>query len=151
MNTSNFGIAAGRLSADPKFFPTRNGSYKVMFRMAVDDNFKKADGTKGAQFLPFEHLISEKNVTKDADGNVTDYGVYSRMGQGDKITVQYSVRNNNYRDKNGVDRYELTLYVETVKLEDSKKVAEERRQNKAAAAAAPASAPAEDADEDTVL
>lgn len=125
MNISNFAIATGRLVEDPKVFKNRDGSRNVVFHVAVSNNYKEKDGHRGSQFLPFEAFVYSNSVTKNDDGS--EYlGVFSRIHKGDKVSVQYTVRNNNYKDKEGNNHYELILFVEQISLEESKSVTERR-------------------------
>ena len=110
MNTNNFGIIRGRLADDIKVFDNKDGSRKVVFKVAAANNYKDKDGKRNVQFIPFESIISK---TK------SNLGVYDYMHKGDKVSVQYSVRNNNY-EKDGVMHYGITLFAESITLEESK-------------------------------
>ena len=111
LNTNNFGIVSGRLVDDVKIFTNKDNSKKVMFKVAVNDVYKDKNGNKKAQFIPFESIIAK---------NKSNLGVYDYMHKGDKVTVQYSVRNNNY-EKDGQMVYGITLFAESISLESSKK------------------------------
>ncbi|GHU75946.1 hypothetical protein FACS1894188_07730 [Clostridia bacterium] len=87
-NLRNTGTAEGRLVSDPVHFPNNDGSVKVKLSLAVNDNFKKADGDQSVQIISFEAFIP-----KEAGGNL---GPYTNLQTGDKIAVGYSVRSNNY-------------------------------------------------------
>ena len=88
-NLNNYGVATGRLTADPFVYHNTDGSQKVRITLATNDNYKNADGKRSTQFLPFEAFIpAERNL-----------GVFSMIHSGDKISVAYTVKNNNYRDK----------------------------------------------------
>lgn len=143
MNTNNYAIAVGRLTGsqnegeDVKVFENKDGSRKVRFNLAVQNNYKGKDGKKASQFLPFEALISAKKFAESG------LGVFARIHKGDKITVLYDIRNNNYKDKDGNDVYGLTLFVEQINLEESKTVVDNRLAARAAANGAAAEVPAE--------
>ena len=89
-NLNNYGVATGRLTADPFVYQNTDGSQKVRITLATNDNYKNADGKRSTQFLPFEAFIP-------ADRNP---GVCTMIHSGDKISIAYTVKNNNYRDKN---------------------------------------------------
>ena len=110
MNTSNFGILKGRLADEVKVFDNKDGSRKIMFKLAVNDNFKGKNGERKTHFIPLETIISKAKDTN---------GVYDYINKGDKVTVQYSIRNNNY-EKDGVMHYGITLFAESVNLEETK-------------------------------
>ena len=117
MNMSNFGLATGRLTQDVKTFPVNENYVKMKFTLAVDDNFRRANGEKATQFLPFERLMKKDEHPFPFD----------RMFSGDKVSVNYSVRNNDYTDKAGVKHYDLVLIADQVTLCESKAVTDRRR------------------------
>lgn len=133
MNTNNFGIAIGRLTADPVFFANSNGSAKVKFTIAARDNFKSKD-TNGAQVVKSQFIPLEAYIA-----NPQGRQIYTMLKKGDKVSVSYSVRTNNYADKNGEMHYGIILFVESIQFEESKTQAAARR---AAQAQAPAYATA---------
>lgn len=127
-NISNYGQVIGRLTKDVKIFTNSDGSRKVNLTVAAQDNFKSGkEQTKQTRFVPLEGFIRA-----DKQGN----GVYDLMSQGDLVAVQYSVRNNNYTDKNGNPVYGIVLNIEDVQLMESKSVTDARKANKVAAAVA---------------
>ena len=109
---NNYGVATGRLTADPFVYQNTDGSQKVRITLATNDNYKNADGKRSTQFLPFEAFIP-------ADRNP---GVYTMIHSGDKISIAYTVKNNNYRDKNTNEMiYGIVLQIEKISLEESAK------------------------------
>ena len=136
MNVNNFFVESGRLTKDPIISTNANGTGRVRLTLAVQDNFRstndKGEKVKQSQFLNMEALISKDKMTAG------DIGVYGHMHSGDKITVQGSIRNNDYTDKNGQKVYSLSLFIENVNLEESKSVTDRRMAMRASAADAPA-------------
>lgn len=116
-NMRNFGIVTGRLTKDPDFHDNRDGSRKVRFTIAAQNQFADKDGKRGSQFLPLEAFLSYKQ-----EGN----GVYDYLGQGDLVSCSYTILNNNYKDKNGNMVYGLSLLVDTVTLLETKASKEAR-------------------------
>mgnify|MGYP004503891147 CR=1 FL=1 len=111
-NLNNYGVATGRLTADPFVYQNTDGSQKVRITLATNDNYKNADGKRSTQFLPFEAFIP-------ADRNP---GVCTMIHSGDKISIAYTVKNNNYRDKNTNEMiYGIVLQIEKISLEESAK------------------------------
>ena len=121
MNMHNYGIANGRLTRDPKVFKNSDGSRKVKVTLAVQDTY----GERKTQFINLDGF-----VRAEKEGN----GVYDSMHEGDLVTVQYSVRTNNY-EKNGESVFDQTLQIEAVQFGESKSVTEARMAKKAAAEA----------------
>lgn len=132
MNINNFGILRGRLVADAAVFANSDGSSKVKFSLACENNYKDKDGKRGVQIIPVE------TYTKDYAKSP-----FAKIGKGDKVSVEISIRQNNYTDKNGKDVYGIVIFVESIQFEESKSVTEARRAaNAAAAEPAPAPVPA---------
>ena len=121
-NLNNYGVATGRLTSDPFVYQNTDGSQKVRITLAANDNYKNADGKRSTQFLPFEAFIpAERNL-----------GVFSMIHSGDKISVAYTVKNNNYRDKNTNEMiYGIILQIEKISLEESKATTTARQAAKA--------------------
>lgn len=121
-NLNNYGVATGRLTSDPFVYQNTDGSQKVRITLAANDNYKNADGKRSTQFLPFEAFIP-------ADRNP---GVYNMIHSGDKISIAYTVKNNNYRDKNTNEMiYGIILQIEKISLEESKATTTARQAAKA--------------------
>ena len=113
-NIENHGIISGRLTAEPFVFDNSDGSRKIRINLASRNNYRNKDGSRGAQFIPLESFLPARRARK---GN----GVFDLMHIGDKITVSYTVKNNNYTDSaTGQPVYGLVLQIETVKLDESK-------------------------------
>lgn len=122
-NVRNFGIALGRLVADPKVFDNADGSKKVRFTLAVRDNFK-TQGEYKSQFIPFEAFIPAGK----------GLGVYEYTKKGSLVDLEYSVRSS-VQEKDGQKNYFINHLVTSVELLDGKKAE--------TAEAAPAEAPVE--------
>jgi len=138
INTSNFGIAQGRLTKDPVFFDNKDGSKKVMITVAAQDSFKNASGERTTQFIQLEGFISNKS---------NGIGVYAYMHKGDMVNVAYGVRTNNY-EKDGKTVYSQVLSINGVQLLETKKNQAARTANAVAAEQAKAEATAAIADDD---
>lgn len=132
-NMNNFGVLRGRLTANVKTFANKDGSSKVKFTIACEDNYKGKDGKRGAQMIPVETYVKSD----------FDKSPYSRIHKGDKVSLEYDLRMNNYKDKNGADVYDTIVFVNGIQFEESKSVTEARAAENAAKAAA-AATPAED-------
>lgn len=121
MNTNNFAIIRGRLTADPAVFANKNGSSKVKFTIAAEDNYK-TDGKRESQMIPVETYA--KDFAKSP---------FAHIHKGDKITAECSLRNNNY-EKDGQKIYSTIVFVENITFEESKSVTEARIAERAAQA-----------------
>lgn len=147
LNIRNNGQTIGRLTRDPKVFPNKDGSRKIMLTVAAQDNFKNREGQRGAQYVPFEAFVAAKNENN---------GVYDLLHEGDLIAVQYTVKTPSYTDGNGQMQYKLSLVPENIDMLESKTVTQQRAAKKNAgtgaeapvakdnAAAAPAAEPEEE-------
>lgn len=128
MNMNNYGTVEGRLTRDPKILENKDGSRKVKFTVAAQDNFKGPDGKRGTQFVNLDGFIRA-----DKQGN----GVYDSMHEGDLVKVHYTVKTNNYVDKDGNQVFGMVLQVQEIQLGESKNVTEKRAAQKAAGDAEP--------------
>ena len=126
MNIRNFGVAEGRLTRDPYIVENRDGSKKVMLTVAAQNDFKNKDGKRDSQFISLEGFIP---AGKDA-------GVYTLLHKGDMVGLGYTVRTNNYTDKNGETVYSQVLFIQTVDLRETKAAAAAHAAGSAAAPAA---------------
>ena len=125
INMQNVGQATGRLTKAPYIVANRDGSRRVFLTIAAADGYTGRDGKRGAQFIPVEAFIPANR------GN----GLYSLLDTGSAVSVAYSVRNNNYMDrKSGRMHYGITLFVESIRLAESKEAAQLRRSRKDSAA-----------------
>lgn len=133
INMRNIGFAEGRLVRNPQEFANKDGSRKVKFTLAVQDNFKSkgTDGkaAKNSQFIQFEAFIN-----KDRTGDT----VYNLMHEGDMVGIQYSVRTNNYEGPDGKPVYSQVLVAENVDLKETKATVAARQAGKTATETAPA-------------
>ena len=134
-NMRNFGICEGRLTRDPKVFTNSDGSKKVMLNVAVQDNFKSGpEQKKGSQFIQLEAFVSNKQ---------NGIGVFGYMHKGDMVGLGYTVRTNNYTDRDGNKVYSQVLLIQDVDLKESKTTTDARmakRQSEGAGEPAPAPA-----------
>ena len=124
-NINNYAITSGRLVSDPMTFDNSDGSRKVKFTIAAPNNYKAADGTRGAQFVPVQAFLSKDFVAKNGNG------VYDLIHKGDKVTVQSTIVNNRYTDKDGKEVYDLVFQIDNISLEEPKAVTQARAAGRA--------------------
>ena len=118
MNMNNYGITTGRLTRDPAIYANSDGSHKVKMTIAAQNNYRnKTTGERAAQFLPLECY-----VPADGTMNVFDY-----MHKGDKVTIQYTVKNTQYKDNQDKDIYGVILCIENIRLDETKSNTDTRR------------------------
>ena len=111
LNLNNYGIVTGRLTTDPFIYQNNDGSRKIRITLAVSNNYKNPDGKRSTQFLPLEAFIPVDRKL----------GVFDMVHAGDKISAAYTVKNNNYTDKNTNKMiYGLVLQIERISFEESK-------------------------------
>lgn len=130
MNMNNYAILRGRLVSDPAVFANKDGSSKVKFTVACENNYKGKDGKRDSQMIPVEAFT--KDYAKSP---------FSMIHKGDKVSLECSLRNNNYVDKDGKQVYSTIVFVENIQFEESKSVTEARAAENAAKAAATSAAP----------
>lgn len=118
MNIRNNGVVIGRLTKDPVVFTNKDGSKKVMVNVAAQDNFRNSKGERASQFVPLEAFVSNKQK---------GLGPYDYMNKGDLVGLEYTVRTNNYEDKNGQMVYDFVLFIQSVDLMETKKSADARK------------------------
>lgn len=112
----------GRLTTDPFIYQNNDGSRKIRITLAVSDNYKNPDGKRSTQFLPLEAFIPVDRKL----------GVFDMVHAGDKISAAYTVKNNNYTDKNTNKMiYGLVLQIERISFEESKTTTTARQAAKA--------------------
>lgn len=122
LNLNNYGIVTGRLTTDPFIYQNNDGSRKIRITLAVNDNYKNTDGKRSTQFLPLEAFIPVDRKL----------GVFDMVHAGDKISAAYTVKNNNYTDKNTNKMiYGLVLQIERISFEESKTTTTARQAAKA--------------------
>lgn len=126
MNTNNMGIIRGRLVADPAVFANKDGSSKVKFSIAAQNNYKGSDGKRASQIIPVEAYVRAE-YTKSP---------FAKIHKGDLVSLEYSLRQNNYTKADGTNVYGIVVFIEGITFEESKSVTEARAAANAAAAIA---------------
>ena len=122
LNLNNYGIVTGRLTTDPFIYQNSDGTRKIRITLAVSDNYKNTNGKRSTQFLPLEAFIPVDRKL----------GVFDMVHAGDKISAAYTVKNNNYTDKNTNKMiYGLVLQIERISFEESKTTTTARQAAKA--------------------
>ena len=102
-------ILMGRLTADPNFSQTQNGTAYCRFTVAVNRNFAdKATGERQADFIG---VVAWKQTA--------DF-VAKYFKKGSMIIVEGNIQNNNYTDSNGVKHYSYNIIAEKVNFGESK-------------------------------
>ena len=102
-------ILFGRICADPTFRQTQSGIPVCKFTVACDRQFaNKETGKREADFIEVQ-----------AWRNTAEF-VSRWFHKGDAITVEGSLRNNNYEDKNGVKHYSYFVMADNVGFGGSK-------------------------------
>lgn len=129
MNMQNFGILDGRLAKDPVVFNNKDGSRKIMVTIAVPRNYKNKDGKRDTDFIQAEQYMRADKV-----GN----GAWDILKKGDSVSVEYTVRQNNYTDAKGETHYGQSLVIEQTNIRSTKNNANSVAAGAAAAEGTPA-------------
>lgn len=122
-------------------FKNSDGSRKMRFTLAVQDNFTRKNGETSSQSIPVEAFIPASAVK--VENGVETYGIYSTLRTGDLVSVAAHLEDNNYTDKGGKPVYGgVIVRIDTIKHREPKSVSDARAAQKdvAAQAAAPAQA-----------
>ena len=126
MNIRNCFSIIGRLTKDPAVFDNSDGSKKVRFTLAAQDNFASGEDKQvGTQFLPVRAYIPKDNAASKG------LGVYGIMHKGDLVGVSGQIKNNDFTDRSGVQHHELALYIEDVQIIEFKAVRDDRNASRA--------------------
>lgn len=120
-NVRNQGIATGRLTKAIAAFKNSDGSRKMMVTLAVPNNYKDAEGKQTSEFIQLEGYVPADK----------EDGVYALMHEGDLVSIGYSVKTNNYTDKDGQAVYGQVLRINSVELLETKAVTDARAAKKA--------------------
>lgn len=111
-------ILMGRLTADPDFRQTQNGTSMCRFRLAIDRNYSKSSGTdenttqKQTDFIP---VVCWRNTAEF----VSRY-----FHKGSMAIVEGRLENDDYTDQNGVKHYSMQVTAQQVSFGESKKAAD---------------------------
>lgn len=100
-------ILMGRLTRDPEVRYAQDNMAVARFSIAVDRRFKR-DGQPDADFF---------NCT--AFSKTAEF-VEKFLKKGTKIALSGSLQNDNYTDKNGIQRYDIRVIVEEIEFAESK-------------------------------
>lgn len=119
----------GRFTADPQLQKTANGLSFVRFRVAVDREKKRDDGTRPADFIS---CIA---------WNQTAEFICKYFLRGSMATIKGRLESSSWKDKDGKARYEMLVRTEEIWFGESK-TAREERENRMTAPTPPA-APAQ--------
>ena len=110
MNLKNFGVLEGRLTAEPFVAENKDGSKKVKFTVAVQNNYKNREGERDTQFVPVEAFIpAGRDFAKTP---------YNYVHKGSLVGVGYEVRSNVY-EKAGEKVYGIVLNITDIELKES--------------------------------
>lgn len=102
-------VLMGRLTADPDFSQTQNGTAYCRFTVAVERNFADKD-TKERQ-ADFINCVAWAKTAEF----VSKY-----FSKGKMIIVEGTLRHNNYTDKNGVKHYSYNVIADNISFGESK-------------------------------
>lgn len=102
-------ILTGRLTANPELKTTTGGISVTTFSIAVQRNYKNADGSYGTDFI---NIVAWRNQAEFISR-------YFEKGQ--LITVVGSLQSRNYEDKNGNKRTAFDVVAEEALFAESKK------------------------------
>jgi single-strand DNA-binding protein len=100
----NKAILIGRTTKEPEIRATTSGKQVATFTLAVDRDFKNAQGEREADFLP---CVVWGKLAEIAGKYVT---------KGKQLAVAGRIQTRNYEDKNGQRRYITEIIVSDMQL-----------------------------------
>lgn len=89
----NNAVLVGRLTKDPDLRYTQNGTANVTFTLAVNRNFKNAQGGYDADFIP---VVVWRGLAEMLANN---------LKKGARVCVSGRIQTRSYEDSNGGKRY----------------------------------------------
>jgi single-strand DNA-binding protein len=103
-------VLLGKLIKDPELKTVENGEKVfVRFILAVDRNFKSADGTRKADLIPVTMWGRKAEV------------ICKYMTKGSYISLSGRLRTSSYEDKDGNKKYRAEVVAEDFKFVGNKK------------------------------
>ena len=96
----NYSCIMGRITHDLEVKQTTNGTACLSFTVAVDRNFKNANGEHDTDFIA---CVAWKETAEF---------IAKRFSKGRMIAVEGQLRSRTYEDKNGSKHYITELYVD---------------------------------------
>lgn len=99
----------GRLTRDPELRRTNNGTAVASFALAVDRDFKNADGTKETDFID---VVAWRGTAEFASRYFT---------KGRMAVVEGRLQMRDWQDKNGNNRRSAEVVADTMYFGDSRK------------------------------
>lgn len=99
-------ILIGRLTRDPELRHTQSGHAVSGFTLAVDRNFKNADGEKEADFIP---VVAWRKLAEVCS---------EHLGKGRLVAVEGRLQIRGYEDKQGNKRKAAEVVANEVKFLD---------------------------------
>ena len=112
MRSVNKVILVGHLAADPEIRQTATGHTVANFKVATNRDWKSADGELH-EATDYHRVIAWRKL-----GEIC--GEHLKKGTG--IYMEGRLMNNQYKDKNGVDRFSTEIVMDMFNFLTSKKV-----------------------------
>jgi len=110
-------VLIGRLTADPSLRYTPAGIAVATFTLAVDRNFKNAQGEKETDFIPI--VVWRKQAENCAN----------HIGKGSLIAIEGRIQVRTYETNDGQRRWATEIIAENVRFLDFKKDKQENSES----------------------
>ena len=128
--STNVCTFCGRLTANPEITTLPSGKERTRFSIAVDRNYKDANGNRPCDFFSVIKWGSAEYFRK------------TNMGKGDKVIVVGRMEMNEWTGSDGMPRKDKVLNCENIELVQKKQSKKDEAANAAAAAQEQGTAPA---------
>ena len=107
-------LLIGRLTKEPEVRYTPSQKVATSFTLAVNRDYKNADGTRDADFIP---IIAWGNIAEICGNNLT---------KGTRILVEGRIQVRSYDDKDGSRRWMTEVIAENIRFLDPPKQSDDK-------------------------
>lgn len=100
----NKAVLVGRLTKDPEVRTTASGIKTASFTLAVERDFKNANGEREADFIP---IVTWRGAAELAE---------KYLSKGKQMAVSGRIQTRNYEDKEGVKHYVTEVVADEIQF-----------------------------------
>lgn len=108
-------ILIGNVGADPDYRALDGGNRVVRLRLATTEKYKTNDGTK--EQTEWHNIEAWQNLADIIDKWVK---------KGDKLYIEGSIRTRSYKDKDGAEKFAMSIIAKEIKILSPKEAPKEK-------------------------